>query len=94
LQRPFYANVVAVQDETEVLEFHAPPPLLHNLKSFYLKSDETTVLIAQVHDANVSAEGVREIATAEHQSQAAKVRCDVTDVVACFLLTLLAGHPS
>ena len=94
LQRPFYANVVAMQDETEVLEFHVPPPLLHNLRSFYLKSDESTAPIAQVHYANVSAESMREIATAEQQSQAAKVRCDVTDVVACFLLTLLVGHPS
>ena len=33
LQKPYYAHIVAMQDETEVLEFHVPPDTLTMLKS-------------------------------------------------------------
>jgi len=39
LQKPFYAHIIAMQDETEVLEFHVPPDTLTILKSHKCSND-------------------------------------------------------
>ena len=39
LQKPYYAHIVAMQDETEVLEFHIPPDTLTILKSSKFSHD-------------------------------------------------------
>jgi CRP-like cAMP-binding protein len=39
LQKPYYAHIVAMQDETEVLEFYVPPDTLTILKSFNFSHD-------------------------------------------------------
>ena len=84
LQKPYYAHIVAMQDETEVLEFHVPPDTLTILKSSNFSHDARRAELTIMREAgtprsemakeDLSSDKVLRLTSADERVQAAHKR--------------------